>query len=512
MISVLATCRTVYQQHSSGNWLMWLPSIFIIFFVLLVSGCSSLIHPPVTHKEVKSSELGKTFTPAQLKADLDFMFETLEAVHPNLYAYTNVSVIKKERENVKLRLNRPMTRIEFYKELAPLVALLKDGHTSVYSPYEEWEQYKKQGGLLFPFAVEITASHTYIQANYSTDTSITTGTELLSINGKSIQEIGTELTSYISGERQAFKNQLLSNGFGYRLWSTYRWEGPFEVSIKTKRELPYFTKVPGITIEDLKIKLNQTKKQKPEYYTYRYLPEFRAGLIDFLSFSDYNRFKEFLEKTFTQMKAEGAENLIIDIRKNGGGNSTLGDLLLTYLTDKPFNQISQMDIKVSKQIKHYYRHFLPWYIRWLPLQWIHPFGRKLWSTPEGGIATWEEKPVKPKTNKLLFTGKTYVLIGSNTFSSASMFASAVKDYQIGTLIGEETGGLATSYGDVYSFDLPDTRISVGVSHKRFVRPNGQDDGHGVLPDYEASENPEDMDKGIDTVLEFTKQLIKSERQ
>ncbi len=487
-------------------------SVFLIVFILITSSCNSLIHPPVTHKEVKSTELGKTFTPAQLKADLDFMFQTLEAVHPNLYTYTNDSVIKKERENVERRLNRPMTRIEFYGEIAPLVALLKDGHTSVYSPYEEWEQYKKQGGLLFPFALDVQTAYTYIQANYSTDTSITSGTELLAINGKPIKEIAVELTRYISGERQAWKNQLLSNGFRFWLWSIYRWEGPFEVSIKTSRGLSYIVKVPGITEEDLKIKLNQTNKQKPVYYAYRYLPEFKTGLIDFRSFSDYNQFKGFLEKTFVQMKADGAENLIIDIRKNGGGNSSLGDLLLTYLTDKPFDQTSQMDVKVSQQIKHYYRQFLPWYIRWLPLQWIHPFGRKLWRTPEGSIATWKNEPIRHKTNKLLFTGKIYALIGSNTFSSASMFAATVKDYQIGTLIGEETGGLPTSYGDIYSFDLPNTRISVGVSHKRFVRPSGQDDGRGVLPDYEVSQTQEDMARGRDAVLDFAKQLTKSERQ
>lgn len=491
---------------------MRLRSIFIIFFTLLASGCNSLIHPPVTHKKVKPTEFGKTFTPSQLKADLDFMFGTLEAVHPNLYAYTNDSIVHREREDEERRLNRPMTRLEFYREIAPLVALLKDGHTSVYSPYEEWEQYKKLGGLLFPFALDVQTTHTYIQTNYSADTLIASGMELLAVNGKSIQEIAVELTRYISGERQAWKNQLLSNGFRSWLWLIYRWEGPFEVSIKNNGDLPYIIKVPGITTEDLKIKLNQTKKQTPVYYTYRYLPEFKTGLIDFRSFSDYNRFKEFLQKTFTQMKADGAENLIIAIRKNGGGNSSLGDLLLTYLTDKPFVQTSRMDIKASKQIKRYYRHFLPWYIRWLPLQWINSFGRKLWKTPEGSIATWKEDPMKHKANKLLCTGQKYVLIGSNTFSSASMFAAAVKDYQIGTLIGEETGGLATSYGDVYSFDLPNTRISVGVSHKRFVRPNGQDDGHGVLPDYEASESQEDMVKGLDTALEFTKQLIKSGRQ
>ena len=76
-----------------------------------------------------------------------------------------------------------------------------------------------------------------------------------------------------------------------------------------------------------------------------------------------------------------------------------------------------------------------------------------------------------------------MLISSHTFSSAADFAATIKDYNIGILIGEETGGLATCYGDVYGFDLPNTHLAAGVSHKYFIRPSGIDDDQGVLPDY-----------------------------
>ena len=92
------------------------------------------------------------------------------------------------------------------------------------------------------------------------------------------------------------------------------------------------------------------------------------------------------------------------------------------------------------------------------------------------------------------------------------FAATVKDYRLGTLVGEETGGLATCYGDIYPFDLPRTKIAVGVSHSRFVRPSGEDDGRGVVPDFEVKEDTNDRRGGVDTVLEFTKKLIKSNNE
>jgi len=64
----------------------------------------------------------------------------------------------------------------------------------------------------------------------------------------------------------------------------------------------------------------------------------------------------------------------------------------------------------------------------------------------------------------------YVLIGQRTFPARSIWLPPIKDYKLGTLVGEETGGLATQFGDIYSFWLPNTGLQLGVSHKKFYRP------------------------------------------
>jgi len=93
-----------------------------------------------------------------------------------------------------------------------------------------------------------------------------------------------------------------------------------------------------------------------------------------------------------------------------------------------------------------------------------------------------------------------------------MFATTAKDYGFATLVGEETGGLATHFGDVYTFHLPHTRLRIGVSHKYFLRPSGGDDGRGCLPDVEVRTTPEDRALGRDPVLERTLALIRRGRQ
>ncbi|MCG8348403.1 MAG: S41 family peptidase, partial [Chloroflexales bacterium] len=111
---------------------------------------------------------------------------------------------------------------------------------------------------------------------------------------------------------------------------------------------------------------------------------------------------------------------------------------------------------------------------------------------------------------LRFSGDFSVLIGPATFSSAVSFAVIVKDNELGVLVGEETGGPPSGFGSAYSFRLTYTGLEGYVSSAYFVRPNGQDDGRGVLPDYDVRPEPSDVAAGRDPVLEFTKALIQQQ--
>ncbi len=102
-----------------------------------------------------------------------------------------------------------------------------------------------------------------------------------------------------------------------------------------------------------------------------------------------------------------------------------------------------------------------------------PVYRKIWETPFGEIAEFPAVPLRPDTNSLRFTGDVFLLINEGTFSSATMLAATIKDYELGTLVGEETGGLASNFGEVYSFALPNTRLVATVSCKRsYDQTNG----------------------------------------
>lgn len=57
---------------------------------------------------------------------------------------------------------------------------------------------------------------------------------------------------------------------------------------------------------------------------------------------------------------------------------------------------------------------------------------------------------------------------------------------MGKIIGEESGGMNVTFGDVASYTLPFSQLQCGVSWKRFYHYGADDrDIHGTLPDVEV---------------------------
>ncbi len=489
-------------------------AVLILSFCL--SGCGSLIQPPQSHRKIMPEEFSKKFTPDELKADIAFMVKTFEDVHPNLYAYISRESFQKQREDIEQDITTPLTRIEFYRKIAPLANKI-DGHTSISPPTEEYNSYAEKNGLRFPFDLAIVESKILVTENYSDDTTIIAGSELTSVNGVSTPIWLDSLAQYWAGERNSFRRAAVVEYSKLMMWLVFGWGKTFEIEFVTQQGERKIARVQGVTTESIKKKIETQKKTGTSNYAYSFkvIDSLRLGLLDFQSMDGklYERFKEFLKTTFAQIRKDSVRHLVIDLRRNGGGSSQLGNALLNYITDKPFRQVSRVEMKASDQVRDYFYNFLPFYLRWLRIFGLHnvePSISPLFNAPKDSIGLYIPKEEKPSDNPLRFDGEVYVLIGTGTYSSAQMFACTVKDYSFATLIGEETGGLATAYGEVYSFDLLNTRLPANVSCKRFVRPSGIDDGRGVLPDIEVKQTAEDTEKGIDTVLNYTIELIRKQ--
>ncbi len=421
--------------------------------------------------------------------DLAFLKTNLEEIHPNLYFHLSRDAFEAELARVRTACSKPLQAKAFSRLVARMVAKLGDGHTGTRPFYGLYRDYKNQGGLLFPFRVEVAGQRVFVRAA-PRDYPAIVGAEISSVNGVPIRQIVTESTAYISAKRRVFAEQMLRLMFGFYLWYSFDILPPYRVEVQTGPAQKVY-ELTGVPQKQL-----PSTKPRGQSFEYRILNPNTAYLY-VRTFSDamFYSFERFLRNSFADVKKRRIKNVIIDIRENDGGNSQSGDLLFEYLSATPYRTFSRYEIKISKQLqaeKPYFKKF--------------EAGKTV-----SGYGDVNKSLKVPAANPLRFKGTLYLLIGPFTFSAAADFAAMVKDFQVGILVGEQTGGLATSYGDTFYFKLPRSGLSLRVSYKYFVRPSGADDGKGVLPDHKVVSKIGQAAKGSDPVLKFAEELATKKR-
>lgn len=440
-------------------------------------------------------------TPQQLKDDLAFLLKTFENVHVNLYENVSRKKVKAYSKALKAKFTQPMSALEFYRLTAPLANLFQDGHTTFLMPMQVTMKYLRSGKRMLPFQVKMDASYkVYIRYNMDSLEVIPKGSEVISINGQNAQQMSGKLIKYFPGESIEFRRRNAQGFFPFVLWTIFGMKGNFTIVYKEaqtgKQNVVHHA---GISYQKWRKKRAELRAKKNisfKPYSYRqYAPQ--VGLLTVNTFrargGALKKYLNFLKTTFYQIKKQNITSLVIDVRQNGGGNSSLGDSLLNYISDKPWVQFAKTELKVSNEIKavKYYKN-----------------NQKVQKAKVGTILVFSGEKILPqKNNSQRFKGKVYILSGTGSFSSASSFVAAVKGAKIGTIIGEPTGGVAVSFGDLHFFKLPYTQLQVGVSFKRFVVcPDCKYPNRGIPADHAVKDsNPDDA---RDEVLEYALKLIR----
>lgn len=428
--------------------------IMIMTVMLLVGGFKSTAKAKVNFD--KTTDL----TVKQWIDDINYLYENLPKYHKNLYHSMKEETFKGELE--KLKKDVPQLKdYEIRCRLAQIVALVGDAHTSV------WLDFSQNGNKTYPISLEWFGNELRVILTEKDKKEIL-GLRIKEINNVTVEEVMKRVNSLISHENSQWVKavnvdyvvipevlKLLNIISEDKVVFTFEDEGG---NIK-KIEL-----MPSIYNEDNIVKIKDEIVNKPlrmqgkdtlqdKLYWYRYIPEEKILYLQYNSCIDYYvakmygikdydiypKFDEFSKGFLKELQDNKVDKLIVDLRNNGGGNS----LLMTEL-------VSAME----------------------------------------------------KTNKLNDEGKTIVLIGKKTFSSAVMNTLDFKDKLNAVLIGEPTGGNANSYGEVRSLVLPNSKVMVGYSTKYFNITEMYKDN--IIPDVMVDETFNKYKNGIDEVYETAK--------
>jgi len=431
------------------------------------------------------SDLDRVLTVEQLREDTDFAFTTIEQHHPDMYAYISKADYAPIKEALYKQLDHPMSRRDFYKLIAPAVAALRSGHTLIQPPTSEFKDFSRFNGKFYPFTVNLDGESLRVRKCHD-DVGLPIGARILSINGESTPQVLDRFARRMPAENQLANPYVLEDPrlFWTMLWIDYGDEQPLELVVEGPEGTPIQHAVEPQSLERVGTRKLE-REALPEPFFFRYLPEHNAGMIVCNAFEDRSGFKTFLKESFQEMQDKQAVGLIIDLRDNTGGDTRIGDALLRYITDKPFRQFLQIDTKVSP--------------------WNRPITNP--DVEVGGIDTEKLRPKDSPENPLRFRGPVYVLIGPRCVSTGVALAATIQYFEIGELVGQETGDPTALFGYARRTVLPNSNWGLSAPSRCYVAPGSKRDGRGALPDYPAEPNLGDEAAGVDTVLEYALKLI-----
>jgi len=165
------------------------------------------------------------------------------------------------------------------------------------------------------------------------------------------------------------------------------------------------------------------------------------------------------------------DGLILDIRNNGGGLLTLSDRIASRFTNE-------------KRLTGY-------------ISYKNGPGHNDFSSPEPVY-------VKPATDRVRWQKPVAVLTNRRSFSSANDFVGKMKEMPQTIIIGDKTGG---GSGLPFSSELPNG-WSVRFSASPMYDPDMNHQEFGIDPDIHVNMTSEDMQKGIDTIIETARTHLK----
>lgn len=417
---------------------------------------------------VASQELTQT----EAEEDLYYLINRIEEVHPNIYFHLSEKEAENRVEILITELNKKegWSNIEIYRMFSPFLASFKDGHTR-FEIWKQFNQYYNHGGKVIPIDIKFIDNQVLIYKNYR-QTAVDKDIEIISINGIEIGKIIDTLVNGISHENRAFVYANIERLFPLYLWANFDFKEIYDLKVKNSNREIFQIQLEGITQKER----NKQREDQSENWLLDFL-EYKSAFLTINTFNGSlkEEFEKDMDAYFEELDKKDIENLFIDISENGGGNTDLARYLFEYIYNKPYNLFEEVKIKYSNYTSQQKFNF---------------FSNIYYNMKknEDDIIVFKPDEKIPEENPFRFKGNVYIITSNYTFSTAADFAAMVKDYKAGKIIGKETGGLASTYGDVIQDKLPNSGLNFGVSYKYFLRPAGFDNGQGVKPDEEIDIN------------------------
>jgi hypothetical protein len=443
----------------------WGLSVWIAIQLLLAS---------VSDGQTGAYDPARLYPADSLKADLSFLRDKLEQMHPALYRYASKAELGGLFDSLERVVAGPMDEQQFLSLLELVPARIRNGHTMILPSAAAMEYYGVRGRSL-PFLVGSFRGRLYILENNSADTSIVVGSEVLSINGLSAAEVRRKLIARTvrDGFNETYPEWILDRYFSSYYRICFGEPDEFLLELRGSAGQVFQKRIRALARDSVsyyrRLRYGQDHPQAEAGLgvVARLIENGRVSVLKVSSFdpdvlrSKYNQdYRRAIDSVYVWLEGKQVKQLVLDLRDNQGGDFPPARYLLAHLMSTP-------------------------------TQFLY-----------GGS---QARMIRPALHR--FAGRLVVLINGGSFSSTAMVAAILEREKRAVFVGEETGG--NKYvisGDPEEVLLPHTQISCLISTVIYRITQGVNDGHGVMPDYQVvplvGDRLTHRDRALETAVEI----------
>ena len=471
-----------------------------------------------------ASASGKMLASADLLADVNILERAYKELHPGLYRYYTKEQIDATFAALRAEFGRDRSLGDAYLAFSIFAAKLKCGHSypNFFNQTKEIKNSLFFGQDKLPFHFRWLDQKMVVVRNFSTDARIKPGTEIVSINGIAAKNVLAKpiTVARADGSNDAKRVAYLEVLGNDRIEAFDVYFPLFFPLTSTTYSLqvkpPGSKKILGSAVEALSydkrlssmnVRADDTNENAPAF-DLTYL-DAKTAVLKMPGWALYNSkwdWKAFIDRSMDELIHKKIDNLIVDIRPNEGGLD-VGDVLISRFIDR--------DIALS-QTKRFVRYqkvpaeLIPFLDTWD--RSFDDWGRSA-VDPKDGFFTLKRYDddasgslIRPSGKQ--YRGRVFVLVGAVNSSATFQFARTIKQNNLGTLVGQPTGGnqRGINGGAFYFLRLPRTKIEIDLPLiGQFAVGEAPD--AGIEPDVYVKPTAADIAAGRDAELEAVKRLI-----
>ena len=432
----------------------------LYFSIMLMTGLALC---PLTHSQEGDLPLSKeSYTQEELQEDFIRFREILEKEHCCLYEYTSKQEMDSLFDAHFMRISREMSSTEFFALLATITARIGCMHTSTWMPGRFFNTGREN---MFPLKIKLIGPYAVVTGSYNASDEIPYGSILLDINDKPIDLVLDQLRQITPGDalNPYFKDAQLTHRFSMFFASLYGFPERYKIRFAPPGRKSFEDSILSPAHIDSVRAVVFSHFQSPPL-EFEILEEFNCARMTISTFVYYDKvdyFRDFMDSCFHLIHDLQVNNLILDLRKNGGGDPYCAADLFSYLQPEP-------SVYFAESYRGYQELASP-----IPM------------------------PAYP------FKGNLYTLIDGSCGSTNGHFCALLKHHRIGKFVGTPSGATyKCNAGRDTEFQLENTGMIVTIGRSTYaVAVQDMDKSSPIMPDIAVKENYKIFLEGRDQFIE-----------